>query len=110
MDTQVLDRGLCQLKEYMRNSVMDEQPFMEIPVGLYRFRHGDGKQACSRMILWIFIRISRIDIPYRTGTEPKGLYQAMGSVLFVCGQRNVIGIHPFAAEPGAGPNIPEPDG
>ena len=49
-DTQVLDSGLCQLKEYMRNSGMDEQPFMEIPVGVYRFRTGDGKQSLDVLV------------------------------------------------------------
>ena len=49
-DTQVLDSGLCQLKEYMRNSGMDEQPFMEIPVGVYRFRAGDGKQSLDVLV------------------------------------------------------------
>lgn len=50
VDTQVLDRGLEQLKEYMRNSGMDEQPFMEIPVGVYRFRPGDGKQSLDVLL------------------------------------------------------------
>lgn len=49
-DTQVLDSGLCQLKEYMRNSGMDEQPFTEIPVGVYRFRAGDGKQSLDVLV------------------------------------------------------------
>ena len=46
----MLDSGLCQLKEYMRNSGMDEQPFTEIPVGVYRFRAGDGKQSLDVLV------------------------------------------------------------
>ena len=34
----------------MRNSGMDEQPFMEIPVGVYRFRSGDGKQSLDVLV------------------------------------------------------------
>ena len=34
----------------MRNSGMDEQPFMEIPVGVYRFRPGDGKQSLDVLV------------------------------------------------------------
>ena len=29
---------------------MDEQPFMEIPVGVYRFRAGDGKQSLDVLV------------------------------------------------------------
>lgn len=50
VDMEALDRGLCQLKEYMRNSGMDEQPFMEIPVGVYRFRPGDEKQSLDVLV------------------------------------------------------------
>ena len=50
VDTRVLDRGLCHIKEHMRNSGMDEQPFMEIPVGVYRFRPGDGKQSLDVLV------------------------------------------------------------
>ena len=29
---------------------MDEQPFTEIPVGVYRFRAGDGKQSLDVLV------------------------------------------------------------
>lgn len=49
-DTDTLEKGMQKLRVFLKNSGMDEQPFMEIPLGVYHFRPGDERQSIDVLV------------------------------------------------------------
>lgn len=49
-DREILGRGLQSLRGFLKHSGMEEQPFMEMPLGVYRFRPGDEKQSMDVLV------------------------------------------------------------
>lgn len=52
-DTAVLEKGIQQLRDYLKDSGMEEQPFMDIPMGVYRFRPGDEGQSIDVLVNYV---------------------------------------------------------